>query len=99
MHYWFKMEGLTFALETLENYGRILTDCGFVDVSVEDASDWYRKRAREEYEIIKGDLYPRMLELIGTDDSEHFVENWRAMVIVCESGEMRQGYTRGRKPA
>ena len=99
MHYWFKMEGLTFALETLENYGQILADCGFVDVSIEDASDWYRKRAREEYEIIKGDLYPRMVELIGSDDSEHFVENWRALVIVCESGEMRQGYTRGRKPA
>lgn len=32
-------------------------------------------------------------------DADHFVENWRAMVIVCEAGEMRQGYCRGRTPA
>jgi hypothetical protein len=27
------------------------------------------------------------------------VHNWRAMMVVCEKGEMRQGYARGKKPA
>jgi hypothetical protein len=35
---------------------------------------------------------------MGREQAEHFVENWRAMLVVCEKGEMRQGYTRGRKP-
>jgi hypothetical protein len=48
--------------------------------------------------MIKGDLYPRMVELLGRDSADHFVEDWRSMVVVCESGEMRQGYCRGRKP-
>ena len=97
MHYWFKMEGLTYALETLDNYGRLLTDCGFVDVNVEDASEWYRDRVGQEYEQIKDELFPQMVNLIGQKDAEHFVENWRAMMVVCDSGEMRQGYCRGRK--
>ena len=48
--------------------------------------------------MIKGDLYPRMVERLGQVDADHFVENWRAMVIVIDKGEMRQGYCRGRRP-
>lgn len=99
MLYWFKMEGLTYALETLEGYARHLADAGFVDIKSQDASDWYRAEARREYELMKGELYPRMVELLGEEDARYFVENWRAMVVVIEKGEMLQGYTRGRKPA
>lgn len=98
MRYWFRMEGLTYALETLEQYGDRLRAAGFEDVELADASDWYRKEARREYELIRGDLYETLVELLGQDDADHFVENWRAMVVVCESGEMRQGYCRGRRP-
>ncbi len=98
MRYWFKMEGLTYAMETLQEHAVHLENCGFVDVIVEDASDWYCAEARREYELMKGDLYPSMVELLGQKDADYFVENWRAMVIVCEKGEMRQGYCRGRRP-
>ena len=50
MHYWFKMEGLTYALGTLEEYEAVLRKCGFEDVVIEDASDWYREQARREYD-------------------------------------------------
>ena len=98
MFYWFKMEGLTFALETLEEYKVHLKKIGYIDVTIKDASDWYRNQARREYELMKGRLYPRMVELLGQKDADHFVENWRAMLVVCEKGEMRQGYCRGRRP-
>ena len=48
-----------------------------------------------EYDLVKGDLYPRMVDLLGQAD----VEDWRAMVVVIDKGEMRQGYCRGRRPA
>ena len=99
MLYWFKVEGLTYALETLASYAQQLENVGFVDVASEDASQWYRKEARREYDLIKGELYPRMVELLGQSDADHFVENWRAGVIVVDKGEMRQGYSRGRRPA
>ena len=98
MLYWFKMEGLTYALETLDDYRTHFENCGFAEVTAEDASPWYREQVNREYELIKGDLYPRMVELLGKQDADHFVENWRAMVAVCDKGEMRQGYCRGRRP-
>jgi SAM-dependent methyltransferase len=97
MTYWFKVEGLTYALETLDDYGKRFSAAGFNDVVRTDASDWYRAESRREYALIKGQLYERMVELLGRSDADHFVENWRALAIVCESGELRQGYCRGRK--
>ena len=99
MRYWFEVEGLTYALDTLEGFAEMFTRAGLVDIHTRDASDWYRAECQREYELIKGELYARMVELLGQQDADHFVENWRAMAIVCESGEMRQGYCRGHKPA
>jgi hypothetical protein len=98
MHYWFKMEGLSYSLETLHGYAEQFSGAGFVDVVSEDATDWYRQESQREYELIKGELYSRMVELLGQKDADHFVEDWRAMVVVTDKGEMRQGYCRGRRP-
>jgi hypothetical protein len=98
MLYWLKMEGLTYALLTLEGYVDQLRKSGFTGVEAEDASAWYRKQANHEYRLMAGDLHPRMVELLGQRDADHFVENWRAMVIVCDKGEMQQGYCRGHRP-
>ena len=98
MLYWFKMEELTYDMQTLQRYGELLSEAGFENVSVADASDWYRDEVRREYDLIRGELYERMVELLGLESADHFVENWRAGVVVCESGEMRQGYCRGQRP-
>ena len=94
---WFELEGLTYDLNTLDAYGKRFAATGFKDVVMTDASDWYRREARREYELINGDLYERMIELLGLADADHFVENWRALAVVCESGELLQGYCRGTK--
>ena len=86
-------------METLERHEEILREAGFADIEVTDGSEWYRRRVRKEYETIKAKLYPRMLELMSQQDADHFVENWRAMLVVCEKGEMIQGYCRARRPA
>ena len=98
MLYWFKVEGLTYALETLQGYADQFRNCGFADVHAADATHWYHDEAHREYELMKGDLYPRMVELLGQKDADRYVEDWRAMVIVIDKGEMRQGYCRGRRP-
>ena len=99
MKRWFELEGLTYAMRTLEDYEALLRRAGFEEVTVDDASGWYRRVVRAEYEKLKGPLYERMAELIGKDQADHFVENWRIMARVCAKGEMRQGYMRGRRPA
>ena len=98
MRYWFELEGLTYAMLRLDEYEALFRESGFRNVSGEDATAWYRVEARREYELIRGDLYDTMKELLGQADADHFVENWRAMVIVIDAGEMRQAYCRGRRP-
>jgi len=99
MHYWFKLEGITYGLETLQEYAQHLRDAGFADVSAQDASDWYRAEARREYDLMQGELFPRMVERLGQADADYFVENWRMLAIVVGKGEMRQAYFRGTRPA
>ena len=98
MRYWFKMERITYSMKTFPEYEAMLRDAGFIDIELVDSSDWYRQRVQEEYEQIKSELYPRMLEVLGKQEADHFVENWRSMVVVCVNGDVFQGYYRGRKP-
>jgi len=98
MHYWFKMERITYSMKTFSEYEAMLRNAGFVDIEMTDRSAWYRRRVQEEYEQIKSELYPRMNEVLGKEEADHFVENWRSMVVVCVNGDVYQGYYRGRKP-
>ena len=95
---WFELEGLTYAMETLEAHGEILAEAGFIEIELEDASVWYRRECRREYELLSGDGYREVVRLIGKDEADHLIESWKAMARLCENGEMRQGYCRARKP-
>jgi ubiquinone/menaquinone biosynthesis C-methylase UbiE len=98
MQYWFKTEGLTYAMETPRGQEAVLRDAGFGEVVVVDRSAWYRAQVRKEYEQLRVSEFPRLVELLGKEGADHAVENWRATVVVCEKGEMRQVYSRGRRP-
>ncbi|MCP4614355.1 MAG: hypothetical protein GY845_37190 [Planctomycetes bacterium] len=95
MLYWFKVEGLTYAMRTPEEHLTLLKQAGFSKAEVDDRSRWYRHNARKEYELIKSELYNDIVNLIGVEEAEHFVEDWRALTVVCEKEEMLQVYTRG----
>ena len=99
MRYWFKMERITYSMKTFAEYESMLREAGFVDVEAIDRSEWYRRKVQDEYEQIKSELYPRMLDVLGKEEADHFVENWRSMVVVCTKGDVYQGYYRGTKPA
>ena len=97
MLYFFKMEGLTYAMDTLEAHGALLAEAGFLDIELEDATEEYRRDAGKEYELMKGSLRPRLVELLGVAGAEHFIEDWRSLTVVLENGEMRPGRYRARK--
>jgi len=98
MRYWFKMERLTYDMKTFAEYEALLGDAGFTEIQLSDRSDWYRRKVKEEYEQIQAELYQRMVERLGQQEADHFVENWRSMVVVCEKGDVFQGYYRAQKP-
>lgn len=97
MRYWLELEGLTYSMETPKRQEATLREAGFDEVVVVDRSAWYRAKARSEYERLRTSDYHRLVELIGEQAADHAVENWRAMVVVCEKGEMLQVYSRGQR--
>ena len=99
MRYWFEMKVLTYAMETLEEHGRILRGAGFVEVALADDGQAYRDLCAREYEQMRGPLEAQMIETLGRDMQAHFLENWRAMQVVLDRGELRPGFYRARKPA
>jgi ubiquinone/menaquinone biosynthesis C-methylase UbiE len=98
MRYWFKMERLTYDMKTFAEYEALLRDAGFMEIQLSDRSDWYRRKVKKEYEQIQRELFPRMVQSLGKREADHFVENWRSMMVVCEKGDVFQGYYRARKP-
>jgi phosphoethanolamine N-methyltransferase len=98
MRYFYKMEGLTYAMETPAFHRRVLRKIGFANVTVEEDGGWYRAEAHREHQRIAGELHARASELLGRERADYFVENWRAMTVVLDKGEHRPGRWRAQKP-
>jgi len=75
----------------------LFSAAGFSHSELTDKSPWYRRKVREEYEQIKNEHYCEIVKLIGKEEADHFVEDWRFMVKVSEKGEMLQVYSRAYK--
>ena len=95
---WIRLEGLTFYMDTLDNYGLFLQDAGFEKVRTTDASNWYAVNAKLEYEQMTGPLHNQITDLVGDARRDKFFEDWDAMVRVLETGELHNGYFRAHKP-
>jgi uncharacterized cupin superfamily protein/ubiquinone/menaquinone biosynthesis C-methylase UbiE len=98
MRYFYKMEGLTYAMETPAFHRRVLKKLGFAKVMVEEDGGWYRAEAHKELRLLAGELHPRVTALLGREKADHFVEDWRSMTVVLDKGEHRPGRWRAQKP-
>jgi cyclopropane fatty-acyl-phospholipid synthase-like methyltransferase len=98
MAHFFELEGLTYHMDTLESYGAILREAGFSDIQLEDIHAEYRAMAHAELERLETDLAETLRDRLGLEWQYHFVENWRAMTKVLDSGDLRPGRLRARKP-
>jgi phosphoethanolamine N-methyltransferase len=99
MEYFFEMEGLTYHLVTLAEYGNLLHGAGFVDVKLEDITEIYRREAQDELARMKGELAPVMLAELGEAGNAHFLEDWRSLTVVLDKGELRPARIWATKPA
>lgn len=97
MRYWFELEGLSYAMRTPDEHRVLLREAGFVDVHQIDKSAWYQVAARAEHRRLAGPLRNAIASLLGDETAAHFIENWRALTVVCDRGEMLQVYTQARK--
>ncbi len=98
MRYFFELEGLTYNMDTLENYGAILKDTGFENINLIDIYKVYHQMAHEEYQRLQTDLSDIVLELLGEKQHAHFLENWRVLCVVVDAGDLRPARLRAYKP-
>ncbi|MDZ7749893.1 MAG: methyltransferase domain-containing protein [Halofilum sp. (in: g-proteobacteria)] len=99
MRHYLDLEGLSFNMASPQRYRRALERAGFTDVSLHNRNPWYRGRAREELDAMRGPQYDRLCAAAGRDTVDHNIGTWGAMVEVLESGEHCPHHLRARKPA
>jgi phosphoethanolamine N-methyltransferase len=97
MEYFFKMEGLTYHLVTLAEYGRLVHGADFTDVALSDITDRNRIEAREELARMKGPLHEVLTRALGAEARDFFIEDWRSLTVVLDKGELRPARMRARK--
>ena len=96
---YFRLEGITYNMATLEQCAVAVEQAGFVDVEVRDRNEWYCALAQRELKSMEGELRPVIIERIGPERAEHFVVNWRQLVTVLRLGDLRPGHLKAVKPA
>jgi phosphoethanolamine N-methyltransferase len=98
MEYFFKMEGLSYNLVTLAEYGQFVHGAGFEDVALQDITGQSQVVAREELARMKGSLYGILTRELGAESRDFFIEDWRSLTVVLDQGELRPARMRARKP-
>jgi SAM-dependent methyltransferase len=98
MLYFFKMEGLTYFLITLEEYTAKLRRAGLADIRTLDLTEQYRADAHGEHERLKGSLFDALTRQLGNQSRDHFIEDWRSLTIVLDKGELRPARFWAKKP-
>ena len=92
-------EGLDFGMASPGRYAEAMHAAGFVEVETRSRNAWYRDRAKQELERLKGPLYAEAAAELGAGFVDHNIEIWSRMIPVLESGEHCPTHLRARKPA
>lgn len=95
---WGEAADLHFHIANLAQYLELLESNGFESVSGYDATAWYRAKAPDELEQMRGPLYHAAKELSREQLIDDMIREWEALVDSMATGALRQGYFRGRKP-
>jgi phosphoethanolamine N-methyltransferase len=94
----FRLEGIAYNMVTLEESATALAAAGFAEVEIRDRHGWYLDLAQKELESLQGHLNSVVVSRIGAERAQHFVEDWRQLVLVVKRGELRPGHLKAVKP-
>jgi len=95
----FRLEGIAYNMATLEESAAALAQAGFTEIEIRDRHGWYLGLAQRELEALEGPLRPTIASRIGEERAQHFIDDWRQLVVVLKRGELRPGHMKARKPA
>jgi phosphoethanolamine N-methyltransferase len=95
----FRLEGIAYNMATLEESAAALRAAGFLDVEIRDRHGWYLTLAQRELEAMEGPLKTTIVSRIGAERAQHFIDDWRQLVVVVRRGELRPGHMKATKPS
>ncbi len=95
----FRLEGIAYNMASLEESAAALREAGFADVELRDRNAWYLGLAERELASLEGPMRPLIVERIGAARAEHFITNWRQLVLVVRRGELRPAHLKAVKAA
>jgi ubiquinone/menaquinone biosynthesis C-methylase UbiE len=96
---YFRLEGITYNMATLEDTADVLQQVGFSAVEVRDRNGWYLPIAEAEAAALAGPLRETLIERIGLERTEHFIINWQQLALVVRRGELRPAHIKAIKAA
>ena len=94
----FRLEGIAYNMATLAESAEALRTAGFDQIEIRDRHEWYSQLAQRELAAMQGALHATIVERIGPDRAQHFIDNWRQLVVVLKRGELRPGHFKAVKP-
>ena len=94
---YFRLEEIAYNMVTLEESAAALRSAGFVEVDIRDRHAWYLELAKRELAAMEGALKPTIIDRLGAARTEHFIANWRQLVLVLARGELRPGHLKAVK--
>jgi SAM-dependent methyltransferase len=92
-------EGLDFGMATPKRYQDAISAAGFQDGKTTSRNAWYRIRAREELDRLKGEVGKAAAKLVGQDFVDQNIGIWSRMIPVLDTGEHCPTHLAARKPA
>ncbi len=96
---YFRLEGIAYNMVSLAESAQALRDAGFANVEVRDRNAWYLALAEREVASMEGPWRPLIVRQIGQERADHFIANWRQLVVVLRRGELRPGHLKAVKRA
>jgi phosphoethanolamine N-methyltransferase len=79
-------------------YREAMRGAGFVEISAVSRNAWYRERAKEELERLRGPVGASAAQVVGQDFVDQNIAIWSRMVPVLDSGEHCPTHLRALKP-
>ena len=95
----FRLEGIAYNMASMAESAAALRQAGFADVLLRDRHGWYLSLAQRELEAMEGPLNRLIIDKIGQQRAEHFIADWRQLVVVLQQGELRPGHLKATKRA
>ncbi len=97
MRKWATTGDETYQMDSIFSARDCILDAGFVDAQLDDRNDWFKSYSRDEYERLKGPLYPVYVDRFGEEQARTSVENARIRNLLAEQGQLRPGHIRAVK--